>query len=228
MLCILISAFVEVVVNNYASYTIVAMAASLLLPFAISALSWREWKKVQMKSEAQSEELIQERVIWKGRPWILPDLVARGVVVIAVAVVIFWLEFYFGIATKAILNVQTVLWTALGIFLVLVFSSIGLLGTRISNSYILRRDGLEIRSGIFASKTFVVSPAGFSNLEVIRSISARIVNAGNIAISTQGERDVRMEKIRDPLKVADQIRAVMARPLVRIEGQKRPIEETGR
>ncbi len=228
MLCIFISAFIETVVNDYASYSTAALAASLLLPFAISALSWREWKKVQMKNEKQLEETMPERVLWKGRPWILPDLVGRGAVTIVIAIVIIWLEFSTGIATKAILDVQVILWTALGIFLVLVFSLMGLLGTKFSNSYVLRRDGLEIRSGVFASRTFVISPAGFSDLEVIKSISARIVNVGNIIIRTQGERDVLMVRVRDPLKVADKIREVLARPLVRIEGQRRLLEDTSR
>jgi hypothetical protein len=87
---------------------------------------------------------------------------------------------------------------------------------RVSSTYILRNDSLEVRVGVLSSKSFVIAPAGFSDLEVIRSISARIVNSGNIIIRTQGERDMRMERVRNALKVADQIREVMSRPIVRI------------
>jgi len=76
-------------------------------------------------------------------------------------------------------------------------------------------DGLEVKVGIVTSKSFVVSPAGFSDLEVVRSVSARIVNSGNIVIRTQGDSDIRMERVRSPLKVAAQIREVMGRPFVR-------------
>jgi len=123
-----------------------------------------------------------------------------------------------------ILGISIILWTILAIFLVWVFSLTHLLILRASNTYILRNDGLEVRTGILASKSFVVAPAGFSDLEVTRSVSGRIVNSGNIIVRTQGDSDVKMAKVRKPLKVADQIREVMARPTVRIEGQE-PITE---
>ena len=91
---------------------------------------------------------------------------------------------------------------------------------RASNGYMLRNDGLEVKAGILGSKSFVISPSGFSDLEVTRSFSARILNMGDIIIRTQGERDIEMKKVRNSLKVADQIRKVMARPIFRMEGQE--------
>lgn len=173
----------------------------------------------------QKEELnTKARELWTGKPWILPNAVARSAVAIAIAVVISWLEFYFNVEGKSILNLPIILWTLLAIFLVWVLSLVHLLVLRASNTYILRNDGLEVRTGILASKSFVVAPAGFSDLEVIRSVSGRIVNSGNITVRTQGDTDIKMVKVRKPLKVADQIREVMARPTVRIEGQE-PITE---
>jgi len=139
-----------------------------------------------------------------------------------VAVVAFWLESFFGVAWAGILNVGAVFWTILVLFLVWIFSLVHLLLLRASNKYTLRNDSLEIRSGIVTSRSFVVAASGFSDLEVIRSISGRILNSGDIIISTQSEidSDKKMVKVRDPLKVADQIREVMARPVVRIEGQE--------
>ncbi|MGA3192242.1 MAG: PH domain-containing protein [Candidatus Bathyarchaeia archaeon] len=168
---------------------------------------------------------MKARELWTGKPWILPNVLARSILAALAAVVISWLEFYFNVESNSqILNLPIILWTVLAIFLVWVLSLIHLLILRASNTYILRNDGVEVRTGILTSKSFVVAPAGFSDLEVIRSVSGRIVNSGKIIIRTQGDSDIKMVKVRKPLKVADQIREVMARPTVRIEGQE-PITE---
>jgi membrane protein YdbS with pleckstrin-like domain len=173
----------------------------------------------------QKEELsTKARELWTGKPWIFPNAVTRSAAAFAIAVVISWLEFYFNVESKSVLNLPIILWTVLAIFLVWVLSLVHLLVLRASHTYILRNDGLEVRTGILASKSFVVAPAGFSDLEVTRSVSGRIVNSGNITVRTQGDSDIKMIKVRKPLKVADQIREVMARPTVRIEGQE-PITE---
>jgi hypothetical protein len=59
-------------------------------------------------------------------------------------------------------------------------------------------------------------------MEVKRSISGRIMNVGNIIIRSQGETspDRKMERVRKPLGVADQIRQVMAEPAVRVMGKE--------
>jgi uncharacterized membrane protein YdbT with pleckstrin-like domain len=148
---------------------------------------------------------------------------------IVIAVVASWLEFMFDIAYKLIpyteqipiiSNMSIFSWTVLVIFLVWLFSSLHFLLLWVSNTYLLRNDGLEIRVGIWTSKSFVVGSAGFADLQVIRSVSARILNFGDIIIRTQGETDVTIEKVKNPLKVADEIREVMAHPIVRIEGQE--------
>jgi uncharacterized membrane protein YdbT with pleckstrin-like domain len=117
-------------------------------------------------------------------------------------------------------------WTFLVVLVVWVFSMLHLVLLRVSLTYVLHDDSLEIRSGILTSRAFVVSPSGFSELEVFRSVVGRIVESGDIVIETQSEKDnvVRMVRVRNPLKVADQIREVMARPVVRIEGSE-PREE---
>jgi uncharacterized membrane protein YdbT with pleckstrin-like domain len=170
------------------------------------------------KSETQS------RALWTGKPWIFPNLLVRSIAAVAVAVAVFWLEYSFGVASWTVLNMQIVLWTGLAIFLVWVPGTLKLLLIRACNQYILRNDGLEIRVGLFASKSSVIAAAGFSDLEVTRSVSARIINSGDITIRTQGEKDIKMERVKNPLKVADQIREVMARPLFRVQGQE-AIEE---
>jgi uncharacterized membrane protein YdbT with pleckstrin-like domain len=146
---------------------------------------------------------------------VLPAILGRSIAVIAVAVLVFWLEFLFDIAYFSAPIMPVTMWTALALFIAWIASTIRPLLLRASNSYILMDDGLEVKVGIVTSKSFVVSPAGFSDLEVVRSVSARIVNSGNIVIRTQGDSDVRMERVRSPLKVAAQIREVMGRPFVR-------------
>jgi uncharacterized membrane protein YdbT with pleckstrin-like domain len=167
------------------------------------------------------------RALWTGKPWILPNVLTRTALIIGAAIAVFWFEYYFDLAFRALLTMPMIAWTGLILSLVWLLSLPRLLALRASNTYVLRNDGIEIRNGIFTSKSFVVSPAGFSDLEVTRSVAARIVNSGNIIIRTQGENDVRMEKVRNPLKVASMIREVMAKPTVRIEGPKLVSERMG-
>ena len=164
------------------------------------------------------------RALWVGRPWVLPTVLSRSIAIMAVAVFAFWLEFLLrppGFQTP-IMPIE--LWAVLALFAAWVLSTARPLLLRASNSYILREDGLEVRIGVVTSKSFVIAPSGFSDLEVVRSISARIVGSGDIVIHTQGDSDIRMEKVRRPLKVAAQIREVMARPFARM-GKSEPIYE---
>ena len=161
----------------------------------------------------------QERALWKGKPWVLPSAVGRTVVAIAVAIVATWLELNIpGFTNISPLNIPIFLWTILVILLAWAGSLVPLMAIRASNIYVLRGDGLEVRTGILTSKSFVVAPAGFSDLEVTRSVTDRILGTGNIVVRTQGDTDIVIRKIRNPLNVADRIRGVMARPSVRIEG----------
>jgi membrane protein YdbS with pleckstrin-like domain len=159
-------------------------------------------------------------VLWTGRPWILPSVVARSVLIVVIAALMSWLEFLVGLAYNQVLTLPAILWTNLVLFLIWVLSIVHLLALRASSAYTLRNDGVEIRVGILSSRSFVVAPSGFSDLEVIRSVSGRILSLGDIIIRTQGERDLKMERVKNPLKVADQIREVMSRPIVRIERQE--------
>jgi len=175
-------------------------------------------------------------VVWIGKPWILPSVLVRSIVIAVVAVAVVVLEFLFGVANASlgdfvsgvpvISSWPLVVWTFLVVLLVWVFSILRLVLLRVSQTYVLHDDSLEIRSGLLTSRAFVVSPSGFSELEVFRSVVGRIVESGDIVVETQSEADnvVRLVRVRNPLRVADQIREVMARPVVRIEGSA-PKEE---
>ena len=165
-------------------------------------------------------------ILWKGKPWIVPGVVVRTVVILVVAGVVSWLELTYDFASRIISNsqlsnLQIVLWIDFVFLLIWIFSQVHLLVLRASNTYVLRQDSLELRFGILTAKSEMISPSGFSDLEVVRSVSNRILNSGNIIIRTQSEdeKGLVMIMVHHPLRVAAQIREVMSRPIVRIEGQ---------
>ncbi len=165
-----------------------------------------------------------DKVLWSGRPWIVPGAVWRTIEAAVVGVLLSAVEIFTGAANYSVLGFYLIYWTFLVVIVFWILSLISLLLLRASHRYVLREDSLEIRSGILTSRTSVISPSGFSDLEVIQSIAGRIIGSGNIVIRTQSENrsERRMVRIRHPGKVADAIRDVMARPLVRVE---RPPDE---
>jgi len=96
---------------------------------------------------------------------------------------------------------------------------LGLLVFRASNHYILRQDGLEIRRGIIRLHSFVVTPAGFGDLLVYQSVGGRIFGYGDITVNSQGERQTKLLLVHAPFNVADTIRDIMGKPIVRVDGQ---------
>jgi uncharacterized membrane protein YdbT with pleckstrin-like domain len=167
-------------------------------------------------------------VLWTGRPWIVPAAVARAIVVLVVGVLLVWVEYFTGTASETFFGLSIVLWTVLVFFLVWLVGLIGLLIERATNRYTLKNDSLEIQTGIATSRTVVLVASGFSDLEVIRGIAGRIFGYGDIVIRMQSERDSQkvMAKVQDPLKVGEQIRYVMGRPVVRVESQLQPPSQT--
>lgn len=89
---------------------------------------------------------------------------------------------------------------------------------RFSNSYVLRQDGLEIRRGIIRLHSFVVTPAGFGDLLVYQGVGGRIFGYGDLTVNSQGERQTKLVLVRAPFMVADTIRDIMGKPIVRVEG----------
>jgi uncharacterized membrane protein YdbT with pleckstrin-like domain len=85
-----------------------------------------------------------------------------------------------------------------------------------SNHYALRGSSLEVRRGILGKRIFTLSAAGFSDLEVTKSLSGRILNMGTIMMETNSERDLKLVRIQDPIKVSTMIREVMTVPMVRV------------
>jgi membrane protein YdbS with pleckstrin-like domain len=158
-------------------------------------------------------------VVWTGKPWIFPSAIARTLLIVIISVLIFWLEFYFGLAYYGIAEMPLILWTAFALVLAWILSLSNLLLLKASNTYVLRSDSLEIKTGILSLKQFMIVPAGFSDLEVIQSVLGRTWGYGSIVIHSQSEVDVgrKIVRVRNPSRVAEQIRYVMARPIVRME-----------
>jgi hypothetical protein len=52
----LFQAFKAIVLNDFEAYSVTALIMAMFLPFTISVLSWRDWRKVQKNQPATKEE----------------------------------------------------------------------------------------------------------------------------------------------------------------------------
>ena len=159
--------------------------------------------------------------IWKGRPWILPYVIIRTVLVVLFTIGALFTEDSMGVLQKTQFGFTFQVLTIILFFLIWFFSVFNLVLLWFTNHYVLRVDSLEIKIGVLTTKTSVIVPTGFSDLEVIRSIGSRILNTGEIKIKTQSERDFtkRMIKVRDPIRIANLIRDVMTRQIHNLDGR---------
>ena len=87
---------------------------------------------------------------------------------------------------------------------------------RASYKYVLRQSSMDIARGIITKKTYTLSAAGFSDLEVIQGVGDRLLNMGAIVMETDSRKDLRLIMIRDPTRVASRIKQVMTTPMVRL------------
>ena len=133
------------------------------------------------------------------------------------AIIILLLEANFGDFSRGYVGLPLWVWTILVFAVVWLLSMLDLLIFRLSNTYILRQDGLEIRRGIVRLHSFVVTPAGFGDLLVYQSLGGRIFGYGDITVNSQGERQTKLYLVHSPFKVADTMRDIMGKPIVRID-----------
>ena len=160
-----------------------------------------------------------DQEVWRGRPWIIPYVALRTILVAVIASGALFMENSFNVLYVSKYGLRVLDWTLIAFFLAWILAVFNLLLLRYTNRYVLRVDSLEIKVGLLTTKTSVIVPTGFSDLEVIRSISSRIFNMGDITIKTQSERDFtkRMVKVRNPVRVANLIRDVMARQFFKLD-----------
>ena len=158
-------------------------------------------------------------IVWSGKPWITPAAIIRTVTFIVFIIIFLWLEFYANIALTHLAVLPIYAWTIVALIVVWIFSLLDILIFRASHSYVLRQDGLEIRSGIIRLHSFVVTPPGFGDLMVYQSVGGRIFGYGDLTVNSQGERETRLVLVRKPFAVADTMRDIMGKPIVRVENK---------
>jgi uncharacterized membrane protein YdbT with pleckstrin-like domain len=158
-------------------------------------------------------------IIWKGKPWIFPRVIFRSIIIPAVFLALLWLELFLGVASRDFQGISIPIWTGISIFFVWIISISNLYWIKASNIYILRNESLEITTGIVTTRSFVIAPNGFANMELIRTFISRILETGDIIVRTQDEPygDKKMMMIHDAEEVADKIRNVMSKPVVRLD-----------
>lgn len=166
---------------------------------------------------SSSKVVAHGTVVWYGKPWIVPAAIIRTVTVIIVAIIFFWLELFSGVAGDGLFGLPVWLWTFFVFSVIWLISILELLIFWLSNSYILRQDGLEVKRGILRLHSFVVTPSGFGDLLVYQSIGGRIFGYGDLTVNSQGERQTKLRLVRHPYAVADTMRDIMGKPIVRVE-----------
>jgi uncharacterized membrane protein YdbT with pleckstrin-like domain len=147
----------------------------------------------------------------------VPAAIVRTAVIIVAAIVVLFLEMYAGAVFFLLAGLPLYVWTLLAFILIWLASMAGLLIFYASNSYILRRDGLEVRRGIIRLHSFIVTPSGFGDLVLYQSLGGRIFGYGDLTVNSQGERHTKLSLVRSPYKTADTIRDIMGKPIVRLE-----------
>jgi len=155
-------------------------------------------------------------LVWEGHPSIGHSVSIRTLLVLGVAIVLMWLELRFGIAWKTHFVFQNILWTtvALAVFWIIVL--VPLFSKRSSHKYVLRKDSLEVRTGIVGKKSVVLSPVNFSNLELRQSFAQRTIGIGDITVRFNSGHTVSVKSIRRPTAVSGMIREVMTRPRIQL------------
>ncbi len=168
---------------------------------------------------SNGRQLAHGDVVWKSKPWIVPATIIRTVAIVVIAVLILWLEILSGVVSTSLIGLPIWAWTFLVFTLIWFISMLGLLVFRASYAYILRQDGLEVKQGIVRLRSFVVTPAGFGDLLVYQSVGGRIFGYGDLTVNSQGERETKLKLVHSPYTVADLMRDILGKPIVRIEGK---------
>jgi uncharacterized membrane protein YdbT with pleckstrin-like domain len=175
---------------------------------------------LRQRRQLSSQPDTASEVIWQGHPWLTPALAGLTIGAIALALVLSWVEFATRIAFKAVGPVPLLVATYGLVFLLWIVGSFRLALIRASSHYVLRGSSLEIQHGILSRRIFTVSAAGFSDLQVIKSVWGRILNTGTIVVETDSDRDLKMSMVHDPINVSMKIRQVMTVPVVRVSSQE--------
>ncbi len=135
-----------------------------------------------------SAQAVATEVDWTGHPWVVPAFIWLTVEAVALGIVLATGEFLGNLAFRHMGPFGLIAWTMGFVFLLWLIGSLRLAVLRASNKYVLRGSSLEIQHGLLSKRIYTVSAAGFSDLEVIKSITGRILNMGTIVIETDSDR----------------------------------------
>jgi hypothetical protein len=158
-----------------------------------------------------------ENVVWHEKPWITPAVVLRTITTFIVTILFIFLETYTSVVSHVFYGLPRWAWTTLIFIIIWLISITEMLIFRLSNTYVLRQDGLETRKGIIRLHSFVVTSSGFGDLLVYQSIGGRIFGYGEITVNSQGDRQTKLVLVRSPFDAANTIRDIMGKPTVRVE-----------
>lgn len=166
-------------------------------------------------------------VIWSGRPWIGPSLVIRTVLALVAGILVLVVLSSLGVLTSSLFAIPLYVWV-LGILAIAWLVSLaGPMVMRASFRYVLRQGSVEVDQGIVRKKSLIVSPSGFSELEVDQGIVGRLLNYGSLEVRSQGGQELKLRLIRNPKGVSARIRDVMTTPPVRITRDEPPSTVSG-
>ncbi|MDG7009012.1 MAG: PH domain-containing protein [Nitrososphaerota archaeon] len=163
-------------------------------------------------------------VIWSGRPWIGPSIVARTVEVLVVGIIVFGGMSVLGALSLSLLGVPLYVMIAGVLAAAWLVSVADLLVMRASNRYVIRQNSVEVDQGIVGKRSLVVSPSAFSELEVEQGIVGRMLNYGSLEVRSQGGQQLNLRRIRDPKGVSTKVRGVMTVPTVKVVRDERAPE----
>jgi len=151
-----------------------------------------------------------DEVIWTSRPWIIPSLLEETIMAFIVFIISLFVELIFGVTYISILGEQFITLTGLGLLSIWLINAFHLILVRSSSQYVLRRNGLEMTTGIFKKRSFTVSPSSSPDIVVMQSIIGKILGSGEIFIRIWGEggREIRMSRVRNPSILAEDIRKI--------------------
>ena len=155
-------------------------------------------------------------VIWSGRPWIGPSLVARTIAALVVGVLAFAVLSALGLMVLSIFGTPLYVLALVVLAVSWLASVVSLFVMRASYRYVIRKGSVEVDSGIVGRRSLVVSPSAFSELEVDQGVVGRVLNYGSLEVRSQGGQQLNLRAIRDPKGISTKIREVMTVPTVRI------------
>jgi uncharacterized membrane protein YdbT with pleckstrin-like domain len=151
-------------------------------------------------------------VIWVHRPWIIPSLVEETVMVVIVFLASYFVEVYFDTTYFPILGIPFFTLTGLALLSIWLINAVHLLLVRSTSRYTLRRDGLEVKTGILRKNTVLVSTSNFSDVDVMQSYLGKIMGSGEMFVRIRGDHagEAKIRRVRDPFVLEKDIRRIMA------------------